>query len=97
MLSQRSSNTDSSLSEFSSTLLDVNSKNLDEQDTVVDISSNGYESLENNHLSSVLSQIQDDGPAYEESIKSKKQSDQMGKASVASISPDNQQNNLPKQ
>lgn len=69
MASLQSTNSDSMLSDFSSTLLNVGAKNQDTGDTIVNISSSQYGSADNSNLSSVLSQIQDDGPAYNESIK----------------------------
>ena len=72
------------------------SEDTDSEEIVVDISSSGYESLDNNHLSGVLSQIQDDGPAYEDSIDLEDPSDHVEKSSVESTLPDNQNNPVPK-
>ena len=69
MALQQSTYRDSMLSDFSSTLLNVAAKGQDTGDTMVNISSSKYGSADNGNLSSSLSQIQDDGPAYNESIK----------------------------
>lgn len=65
----QSPNADSMLSDFSSTLLNVAAKNQFTEDTIVNISSRKYGTTDNANLSSVLAQIQDDGPAYNESIR----------------------------
>lgn len=74
MISQESIYTDTALSDFSSALLRANSKDQG-MDTTVEraapVSSNEYSSAGNRNLSSVLSQIQDDGPAYAGSDTSK--------------------------
>lgn len=72
MASQQSTYTDSILSDFSSTLLNAGAKSQDTGDAIVSISSRKYGSADNGNLSSLLSQIQDDGPAYNESIKKDK-------------------------
>jgi hypothetical protein len=69
MSSQESTYTDSTFSEFSSILLSVGDEAKDVDDDVVDLSSSVAGSTENRNLSSILSQIQDDGPAYDESKK----------------------------
>ena len=74
MISQESIYTDTALSDFSSALLRANSNDQDIDTTgerSVPVSSNEYSSAGNRNLSSVLSQIQDDGPAYDGSDTSK--------------------------
>jgi len=97
MSSHETTNKDSSLSEFSSVLLDNNTEDTDQEDTIVDISSNGYESVDNNHLSSVLSQIQDEGPAYEETISSDDKASDVTNAVAESEASDNNSEQLSKQ
>lgn len=58
---------DTTLSDFSAVLLSAGNKDPNQSFTgekTVNISSNNYASSANNNLSSLLSQIQDDGPAY---------------------------------
>lgn len=60
------------LSDFSAALLRAGSKDQNRRykgDQTVNISSGNYTSGANQNLSNLLSQIQDDGPAYTESIK----------------------------
>lgn len=54
---------DTTLSSFSSNLLNFSTE---DEGAIVNISSNSHTSRDNCNLSSVLSQIQDDGPAYDE-------------------------------
>ena len=97
MTSLQSTYTDSMLSDFSSALLNVAAKDQDTGDTIVNISSRKYGSADNGNLSSVLSQIQDDGPAYNESIKrdnlSSRSMNTDHNASVASVNQQDQRHN----
>lgn len=83
------------ISDFSSTLL--NFRGEDEGETV-NISSDDYMTRENGNLSSVLSQIQDDGPAYDGPSKRvdlfsrEPNSNRKGHADLAN-EPDNNSNN----
>ena len=54
---------DTTLSSFSSNLLNFSTE---DEGAIVNISSGSHKSSDNGNLSSVLSQIQDDGPAYDE-------------------------------
>ena len=69
MTSRASTYTDSMLSDFSSALLGEGADDQDMEEVIVNISSRDYGSPDNSNLSSVLSQIQDDGPAYGKSVK----------------------------
>lgn len=53
---------DTTLSDFSSSLLNFRDE---DEGAIVNLSSSDYMSRDNGHLNSVLSQIQDDGPAYD--------------------------------
>lgn len=71
MASNESVHKDSSISEFTSILLDVSDDIQDLEEDVVSLSNNS-KSAENKNLNSILTQIQDDGPAgkseYSEAI-----------------------------
>ena len=88
---------DTTLSDLSSTLL--NFRDEDEGE-IVNLSSSGYMSQENANLSSVLSQIQDDGPAYDSEQKPGKlfsratNSNRKGYADLANKPDDNSHNDV---
>lgn len=72
MALQDSISSDTTLSDFSAVLLKTgnNDQNKhDKGDKAMNISARNYASPENQNLSSLLSQIQDDGPAYNDSVK----------------------------
>lgn len=72
MASQASINSHTTLSDFSTALLRANNKDHNSQfkgDKSVNILFNDYASPANSNLSSLLSQIQDDGPAYTDSVR----------------------------
>lgn len=82
------------ISDFSSTLL--NFRGEDEGETV-NISSDDYMTRENGNLSSVLSQIQDDGPSKRVDLFSREpNSNRKGYADLAN-EPDNNNNNAAQQ
>lgn len=74
MNSSEQVNADSTLLDFSSVLLDIDTEDKDLADDIIDLSSKSGNSNDNKNLSSVLSQIQDDGPA----INDKKRESQLG-------------------
>ncbi len=72
MALQESISSDTTLFDFSTALLRANNKDQNLQfkgDKSVNISANDYTSPGNHNLSSLLSQIQDDGPAHTDSVK----------------------------
>lgn len=68
MISQESTYRESDLTDFSSALLRTNAKNNVSR-SKKNSASNAYTSSDNHNLSGVLSQIQDDGPAFSDTTK----------------------------